>query len=161
MKVLAGVAALATLLGAPAWGLSERACSEFWTKADADGDGMLKGAEASGYLAAIRRDGRIAPDNGHIGRPRFMQQCRAGVYAARGDPKAPLTEAQARKRAAAAGYGGITDMVKDADGIWRGETTVEGRTIDVIIDSTGKLTAHPVEPDDQHHSFAPRPWEPG
>lgn len=158
MKILAA-AAMATCLVAPAWALPERACSKNWAKADANHDQVVTGVEAAPYLAAIRRDGRIVPDDGRIGRPLFMHQCRVGVYSADpGDLNAPLSEAQAKSRAAAAGYPGITDMVKDADGIWRGTATIEGRTVGITIDATGDVATKPIDPVAPRHDLAPRPW---
>ncbi|MBX3500759.1 MAG: hypothetical protein KF889_15025 [Alphaproteobacteria bacterium] len=160
MKSLAGAAVIAVFLAGPAWGLSERACSRIWTKADTDGDGVLKGAEASDYLAAIRRDGRVAPANGHIRRPRFMHHCRVGVYEAdRG--KVALSEAQAKSLAAAAGYRGMTEMVREADGTWHGTVTIGHRTIEVRVDPDGNVVAEPVASTAFPSDPRPAPWDLG
>ncbi|MGE0425231.1 MAG: hypothetical protein AB7O88_23425 [Reyranellaceae bacterium] len=83
-RAMALAIALATLVGAAAhatWPIPEQACAKLWTKADANRDGVVMGAEAKPYLAAARHDGRVVPDDGRIGRVTFMEQCRVGVYA--------------------------------------------------------------------------------
>lgn len=79
------IAVVAATLAGPAahatWPIPERTCAKLWAKADANHDGVVMGAEATPFLAAARHDGRLVPDDGRIGRPTFMEQCRVGVYA--------------------------------------------------------------------------------
>ena len=50
-----------------------------------------------------------------------------------------FTEGQARTRIAGAGFGKVSPLTKDGDGIWRGHGDREGRTFDVGFDFKGQV----------------------
>ena len=50
-----------------------------------------------------------------------------------------FTESQARTRIAGAGFGKVTPLTKDENGIWRGHGDREGRTVDVGFDYKGQV----------------------
>ena len=50
-----------------------------------------------------------------------------------------FTEGQARTRIAGAGFGNVTSLAKDDDGVWRGHGDREGRTFDVGFDYKGQV----------------------
>lgn len=60
-------------------------------------------------------------------------------------PGAPLkgsnsfTEGQAKDRAIAWGATGVTGLTKDADGIWRGTSTMDGKPSNVAVDFKGNV----------------------
>ncbi len=61
---------------------SQEQCNAAWTKADADADGDLSGAEVTRYLYAIKKDGRHtqAAKDGKITVDEFMAACKDGVF---------------------------------------------------------------------------------
>ena len=52
-----------------------------------------------------------------------------------------FTEGQARSRIEGAGFGSVTGLAKDADGIWRGHADKGGRTVPVGFDYKGQLAS--------------------
>ena len=62
------------------------------------------------------------------------------------NPAAPVagansfTESQAKSRLEASGYSNVTALHKDANGIWRGQGTRGGQTVDVSLDFQGNVT---------------------
>ena len=52
-----------------------------------------------------------------------------------------FTEDQARGRIAKAGFGSISTLAKDKDGVWRGKATHGGKKVDVALDYKGNVTA--------------------
>jgi protein CpxP len=52
-----------------------------------------------------------------------------------------FTEGQARSRLEGAGFTDITGLQKDADGIWRGKATRNGKSTDVGFDYKGNVGA--------------------
>jgi hypothetical protein len=55
-----------------------------------------------------------------------------------------FTEEQARERILAAGYSDPTGLVQaDDDGIWRGQATLAGQTVQVAVDYQGNVTRTP------------------
>jgi putative membrane protein len=52
-----------------------------------------------------------------------------------------FTEAQAKSRFEADGFSGITGLAKDADGIWRGTGSKDGKTMTVMLDFKGNIVA--------------------
>ncbi len=50
-----------------------------------------------------------------------------------------FTEGQARTRIAGAGFGNVTALTKDGNGIWRGHADREGRTFDIGFDFKGQV----------------------
>ncbi len=52
-----------------------------------------------------------------------------------------FTEGQARGRAEARGFTEVGDMTKDDNGIWRGRAVQAGRSVEVLVDFQGNVTA--------------------
>lgn len=61
------------------------------------------------------------------------------------NPSAPaagansFTEGQAKSRIEAAGFTGVTGLMKDKDGVWRGKATKAGSSHDVALDYQGNV----------------------
>lgn len=51
-----------------------------------------------------------------------------------------FTEDQARGRIAKAGFGSITALAKDKDGVWRGKATQGGKSVNVALDYKGNVS---------------------
>jgi hypothetical protein len=51
-----------------------------------------------------------------------------------------FTEAQARDRAAKAGYASIGALTQAADGTWQGPATKDGASVTVVVDYQGNVT---------------------
>jgi hypothetical protein len=88
------------------------------------------------------------PSDKRITSATFMEHCRKDVFkTAATDPGAPLkgansfTEGQARDRAIARGFTDVTGLKKDDDGIWRGNATMDGKSIGVAIDYKGNVVS--------------------
>jgi hypothetical protein len=62
---------------------SDADCKAMWTKADADKNGSVEGAEAAKYLAAIKKSGKTydADKDGKLSQEEFMKACKDGVFA--------------------------------------------------------------------------------
>jgi hypothetical protein len=64
------------------------------------------------------------------------------------NPGAPVagansfTEGQAKSRIETAGYGNVSGLTKDDNGVWRGKASKGGATQDVAVDFQGNVTAH-------------------
>jgi hypothetical protein len=64
------------------------------------------------------------------------------------NPGAPVpgansfTESQARSRIEAAGYTGVSGLMKDKDGVWHGKATKAGAQMTVSLDYQGNITAN-------------------
>jgi len=64
------------------------------------------------------------------------------------NPGAPVagansfTESQAKSRIEAAGYTGVSGLMKDKSGVWRGTASKSGHTTTVSIDYQGNVTAN-------------------
>jgi hypothetical protein len=62
------------------------------------------------------------------------------------NPAAPVpgansfTEGQAKSRIEARGYTNVTELTKDAEGIWRGKGTKDGKIVSVSVDFQGNVT---------------------
>jgi hypothetical protein len=50
-----------------------------------------------------------------------------------------FTEAQARSRIEAQGFGNVTELRKDDQGIWRGKAQRDGKSVSVAIDYKGTV----------------------
>lgn len=50
-----------------------------------------------------------------------------------------FTEGETRRRLEKSGFQEIKDLKKDADGIWRGSATIEGKTVNVGLDFKGNV----------------------
>ena len=145
-RLLVAAAVAATCAALPASAATDAECQAMWTKADVNKDGKLSNTEAMRYAAAMRvREMKMA-DDGTIDQASFMQACKTDVYAPRkADAGAPLkgansfTEGQAKDRAVANGITPSGALKKDADGIWRGPATQDGKTVQVAVDFKGNV----------------------
>ncbi|HEX3500377.1 MAG TPA: hypothetical protein VHT04_13740 [Stellaceae bacterium] len=52
-----------------------------------------------------------------------------------------FTEAEARSRLEAHGYSNVSGLQKDAQSIWRGTATKNGRTVGVTLDYQGNIVS--------------------
>ena len=50
-----------------------------------------------------------------------------------------FTEAQARGRIAKAGYTGVSKLVKNANGVWQGSATKDGKSVLIGLDYKGNV----------------------
>jgi hypothetical protein len=63
------------------------------------------------------------------------------------NPGAPVagansfTEGQAKSRIESSGYGNVTDLKKDDNGVWRGKGQKDGKSVDVSLDYQGNVVA--------------------
>ena len=55
-------------------------CAASWQQADADGDGILEGREATLYLAMMYLNKATPPTDGRIDQARFVDACLAGSF---------------------------------------------------------------------------------
>jgi hypothetical protein len=62
---------------------SDADCKAMWTKADANKDGFVDGAEATKFLAAIKKSGKSydANSDSKLSQDEFMKACKDGVFA--------------------------------------------------------------------------------
>ena len=149
MRTLFVCASALALLATPAVAaMCDVDCKAQWTKADANSDGVLNGAEAESFLAAARVSGRLAPADSTLTDAQFMEQCKAGVFSAASiTPAAPLegansfTENQAKDRIAAAGFTAVAALSKDDKGIWRGTAMKADKPVAVALDYKGNVVA--------------------
>jgi hypothetical protein len=52
-----------------------------------------------------------------------------------------LSQDQARFRLESDGYGGVSTLLRGADGAWTGKAQRNGQTMDVAVDADGNVTA--------------------
>jgi Ca2+-binding EF-hand superfamily protein len=62
---------------------SDADCKAMWTKADADKNGVIEGAEATKFMEAIKKSGKSYDENndGKLTQDEFMKACKDGVFA--------------------------------------------------------------------------------
>ena len=144
-RVLMAAACCLPLTG-PAAAMSSDDCTLMWKTADTNSDGMLNGAEADRYSAAMRTAGKTFDANGTMNEAAFMDNCKADVFAiATAETGAPLkgansfTEGQAKDWIMAAGFTDVSALAKDADGIWRGTASKGGKSMNVAVDYKGNV----------------------
>ena len=148
MKKIALVMAVACVsLSSPALALTDEECAAMWKNADANADGVISGAEADRYAAALRVANKTVPDN--LDQATFLENCKSGVFTtASTDEGAPLsgansfTENQAKDRAMAAGFTNVSALAKDENGIWRGTASKDGKSVNVAVDYKGNVVAN-------------------
>ena len=135
-------------LAVPASAMTDDECSAMWKQADTNNDGVLNGAEADRYTAWMRVANKTAPDDGTLSEIIFRENCKADTFTtAAVDEGAPLsgansfTEGQAKDRALAWGYAGVSALTKDDNGIWRGTATKDGKNVNVAVDYKGNVVA--------------------
>ncbi len=149
-KVFVAAALAATCFVAPAYAATDAECQAEWTKADVDKDGALSDSEAMRYSAAMRVHETKMGADGKLDKASFMEACKGDVYTMhKTDAGAPLkgansfTEGQAKDRAMAQGFTGVSSLKKDADGIWRGTASQDGKSVQVAIDYKGNVVPQP------------------
>ena len=148
MRKLCSVAGIVLVaVCGPAMALSEQDCVAAWTKADQNQDGFIQETEASRYFASLRVANKQVSE-GRMTQAVFLEHCKAGLFTtAKVDAGAPLagansfTEAQAKDRVLAAGYGNISALVKDDNGIWRGTATDGPKQVKISVDYKGNVVA--------------------
>ena len=161
MKTIFGSAIVATLaFAAPAFAMSDADCKAEFTKADVNKDGVLADTEAARYSTAMTTKGKAMPADGKMTEAIFMENCKSDVFASqkadtgaatktdvKTDAGAPMkgansfTETQAKDRAMAAGFTDVSALKKDADGIWRGIASQNGKSSNIAIDFKGNVVA--------------------
>jgi hypothetical protein len=119
-------------------------------KADVNKDGVLSDAESMRYAAAMRVHEKQLAADGKLNRASFLKYCKDDVYTMqKTDAGAPLkgansfTEGQAKDRAVAQGFMGVSDLKKDGDGIWRGSAMQDAKSVQVAIDYKGNVVPQP------------------
>ncbi len=145
-KLIIGLALL-PICFSPAMALTESECQSEWTRADANKDGFVTQAEAGRFHGALRYANKPADEKG-IPQSDFLANCKSGLFDIKAnDAGAPLkgansfTEAQAKGRAEAYGFSTVSALVKDADGVWRGQATKDGKTVKLAVDYRGNVVA--------------------
>lgn len=134
---------------APSLAATDADCAAMWVQADANGDGTLTGIEADRYSAWMRIANKSIPEDGVITQAAFLENCKADVFVtAAVEEGAPFkgansfTENQAKDRVVSAGYGTVSALAKDDDGIWRGTATKDGKSVNVAVDYKGNVVAN-------------------
>jgi hypothetical protein len=148
MKAIFLTAAACLFVGGPAFAMTDAECNTMWTQADANGDGMLNGAEADRYMAMMRVANKTMVADGTMTETLFQENCKTDIFkTASVDEGAPLegansfTEAQAKDRVIANGMAMPATMTKDDKGIWRGTAIKDGKSVNVAVDYKGNVVA--------------------
>jgi hypothetical protein len=147
ISALAVLVASCAVLPATARAASETDCMAQWKSADGNNDGVLVGPEADRYLAYYRVRAHVTPVDGRITQQDFMKACQSDIFMAKApEPGAPLkgansfTEGQAKDRAIAhGGVDSVSGLKKDDDGIWRGQGSQAGKTVEIAVDYKGNV----------------------
>jgi hypothetical protein len=133
---------------APSLAATDADCTAMWVQADANGDGTLTDGEADRFSAWMRIANKSVPD-GAITQAIFLENCKADVFVtAAVEEGAPFkgansfTEAQAKDRVVSAGYGTVSALTKDDDGIWRGTAMKDGKSVNVAVDYKGNVVGN-------------------
>lgn len=120
-------------------------CLTIWNASAGETATTLPTDKGARYYAALRVSGKTVED-GKLTKEAFITDCEAGLFDAKAvDAGAPLkgansfTENQAKDRAVWYGYADVSKLEKDADGIWRGTGTLEGKQMKVAIDFKGNV----------------------
>ena len=129
-----------------AFALTDDECRSMWEKADSNQDGVISGAEAEGYAAALRIAKRQVPEN--FTQSVFFDNCKTNVFTVpNSDEDAPLsgvnnlTENEAKDRVLAAGFTSVSSLILDDEGVWHGTAIRDGRRVKVAIDYKGNVVA--------------------
>ena len=145
--IVVGLSA-ALAIAAPAFAMTDAECATSWTSADVNKNGTITEAEAGRYFAALRVANKPVAD-GKLANAAFIEHCKAGTFnTVHTDAGAPLsgstsfTEGQAKDRAVAAGFTGVSTLVKDVNGVWRGAASQGTKGVNVAIDFKGNVVAN-------------------
>ena len=140
-----------------AFAATEADCTTLWDRPTVHSGGQLTPT----YQHAMAASGRSIPADGTIDSATFMDACKAGVFetvkmdgalsTATADPTAApmapvpgansFTQSQAKDRIEKAGFTGLSELTKDADGIWRGTAVHAGKPVSVALDFKGNVVA--------------------
>ncbi len=133
----------------PAYAATDAECQKSFEAADTNNDGVLTAAEGRRYFAAMRvANKQVSGDR--LDKAAFIEHCKADVFSAsQAQPAAgaPLegansfTEGQAKDRAEAAGFTGVTGLRKDDKGIWRGTANRGASQVNIAVDFKGNVVA--------------------
>lgn len=147
VRLITALAAIAALTPASLShaAMSEADCASAYTALDADIDGFVTTVEGPRYFAYYRLGNKVFAEN-RVLREMFIVDCQAGMF----DVMAPevgapfegansFTEAQARDRAMTYGLTGINSMNLDANGIWRGSGSLDGKPAKAAVDFKGNV----------------------
>ena len=128
--------------------MTDAECASAWTKADANGDGIVSAPEGSRYLASLRVAEKPVAE-GKLSQAVFLEHCKSGHFnAVKAEAGAPIsgansfTEAQASDRALAAGLTSISALKKDDKGVWRGTGADGSKNVNVAIDYKGNVVSN-------------------
>ncbi|HZL30422.1 MAG TPA: PepSY domain-containing protein [Pseudolabrys sp.] len=86
--------------------------------------------------AALAQSGPPANPNAHTPAVATPSTTNADAPAAGANS---FTEAQAKSRIEAAGFGSVSGLMKDQDGVWRGKASKGGATSNVALDFQGNV----------------------
>lgn len=147
--VLAVVAALPAVAQEVAAQDTPPACDQRFAALDTDGNGFLSEDEAPAIYARMRLDGTTVAETGYTAAD-YLAACEAGTFERtapeEGAPFAganSFTEEQARDRAVAWGYGDVSALTLDDEGIWRGTARDQDAAVNLAIDFKGNVVATP------------------
>ncbi len=148
MKSIFLAATACFILSGPALAISDVECTSMWKLADVNSDGELSGTEGDRYLAMMRIANQTIEAGGKITETRFQESCKTDIFKiVASDTGAPLpgansfTETQAKDRVVANGWAMPAAMTKDDNGIWRGSTLNNGKSVSVAVDYKGNVVA--------------------
>ncbi len=148
MKSIFLAAFTCLILSGPALAMSEAECTSMWKIADINSDGTLTGSEGDRYLAMMRIANQTTGADGSLTETLFQESCKTDIFMlADIEAGAPLTgansftENQAKDRVVANGWMMPAVMTKDVNGIWRGSSMKDGKSINVAVDYKGNVVA--------------------
>lgn len=148
MKSIFLTATACLIFSAPVLAMSEAECTSLWKIADVNSDGTLTGTEGDRYLAMMRIANQTIGSDGTLTETVFQESCKTDIFKiADVEAGAPIegansfTENQAKDRVVANGLAMPPVMTKDEQGIWRGTTMKDGKSVSVAVDYKGNVVA--------------------
>jgi hypothetical protein len=148
IALLAGILASSLVPSLASAAMTDAECASGWSKADANGAGVVTEAEASRYFAMLRIAEKPIAD-GKLTKAQFLEFCKAGVFTkAEVEAGAPLpgansfTEGQAKDRAIGAGFTNVSALKKDDKGVWRGTASDGTKSVSIAVDYKGNVVAN-------------------
>ena len=148
MKSILLAASACLVLSGPALAMTDVECVSMWKSADANSDGTLTGVEGDRYLAMMRIANQTVLADGTLTETQFQESCKTDIFKlATVEAGAPLTgansftESQAKDRVVANGLAVPAVLTKDENGIWRGSSMKDGKSVSVAIDYKGNVVA--------------------
>jgi hypothetical protein len=128
---------------------TESACGDLFRRADSNNDRVLSSGESTVYIAALKQQGRPAPQDDNLPQDAFIAACLQGAFAGISlappsqkaeDAASGLDEAQVRKLVEQQGYTALTNLRREIDGTWQGDATKDGQAIGIAVDRLGQVT---------------------